>query len=174
MITIQCTKKLRDVLNLDIPKEQETIPNPFYSWHSHLFILNRKKCVIVMNNLTRYNFIILGLKKEDFKAYDQRVIAAIRESLLEEGAPREQVDRYMDACDQITWTSTSDRSIVGQMGEMIKSIECWNRLDKYKDIDSKLTEINRKLNHFIMLKLPKAHSGETMLAEMEKRLSSEE
>lgn len=170
MLSLECTKKLRDELKRDIPKNQDTTPDPFYSWHSHLFFLNRKKCVIVMNSLTRYNFIMLGLKKEDFKAYDERVIAGIRENLLADGAPLEQVDAYMKACDQITWSPTSDRSIVSQMNEMIRSIEYWNSIDKCEGIEPNSAEINRKLNKFVMLKLPMYYSGETMLAELAKRM----
>lgn len=131
MLAIQCTKKLKDELKIDIPKESSVNLDPFYSWHSHLFILNRRKCVIVMNNLTRYNFILVGLKKENFKVYDQMVVEAIKDNLLEEGSRKEQVDKYMKNCDLTIYLPTSDRSIISQMNEMIRVIEYWNSMDKY-------------------------------------------
>lgn len=168
MLAIQCTKKLKDELKIDFPKEISVTLDPFYSWHSHLFMLNRRKCVIVMNNLTRYNFIMMGLRKDNFKAYDQTVVAAIKENLLAEGAPKEQVDKYIENCDSAAYLPTSDRSIVSQMNEMIRVVEHWNSMDKYENIETNVDEINRKLNKFVMLKLPKSYSGETMLEELDK------
>lgn len=168
MLAIQCTKKLKDELKIDFPKEISVTLDPFYSWHSHLFMLNRRKCAIVMNNLTRYNFIMMGMRKENFKAYDQMVVVAIKENLLAEGASKEQVDKYMENCDSAAYLPTSDRSIMSQMNEMIRVVEHWNSMDKYEGVESNVNEINRKLNRFVMLKLPKSYSGETMLEELDK------
>lgn len=168
MLAIQCTKKLKDELKIDILKEISVTLDTFYSWHSHLFMLNRRKCAIVMNNLTRYNFIMMGLRKENFKAYDQTVVATIKENLLAEGAPKEQVDKYIENCDSAVYLPTSDRSIISQINEIIRVVEHWNSMDKYKVVESNVNEINRKLNRFVMLKLPKSYSGEMMLEELDK------
>lgn len=168
MLAIQCTKKLKDELKIDIPKEISVTLDLFYSWHSHLFMLNRRKCVIVMNNLTRYNFIMIGLRKENFKAYEQMVVAAIKENLLAEGASKEKVDKYIENCDSTVYLPTSDRSIISQMNEMIRVVEDWNSMDRYEGVETNIDEINRKLNRFVMLKLPKSYSGETMREELDK------
>lgn len=168
MLAIQCTKKLKDELKIYIPKEISVTLDLFYSWHSHLFMLNRRKCVIVMNNLTTYNFIMMGLRKDNFKAYDQTVVAAIKENLLAEGASKEQVDKYMKNCDLAAYLPTSDRSIISQMNEMIRVVEHWNSMNKYEGVEANIDEINRKLNRFVMLKLPKSYSGKTMLEELNK------
>lgn len=168
MLAIQCTKKLKDELKIDILKEISVTLDTFYSWHSHLFMLNRRKCAIVMNNLTRYNFIMMGLRKENFKAYDQTVVDAIKENLLAEGAPKEQVDKYIENCDSAVYLPTSDRSIISQMNEMIRVVEHWNSMNKYEGVETNIDEINRKLNRFVMLKLPRSYSGETMLEELNK------
>jgi hypothetical protein len=73
MLTIQCSKKLINELKINISNEKPLQSVPLYSWNSHLFLFNRKKCVIVMNNLTRYNFILTGLKRAEFIKYDQIV-----------------------------------------------------------------------------------------------------
>lgn len=166
MLAIQCSKKLREQFKIDIPKRIPAGLDPFYSWHSHLFTLNRRKCVIVMNNLTRYNFILVGLKKEDFKVYDQMVVDAIRDNLLTEGATKKEVDKYIKNCGSPIYLQASDRSIISQMNEMIRVIGYWNSIDKQDGVEPDLKEINRRLNSFVMLKLPKSYSGETMLDEL--------
>jgi len=50
MLTIQCTKKLLEELKVDVNKEKLFNNDAIFSWHSHLFVLNRKKCVLLMNN----------------------------------------------------------------------------------------------------------------------------
>jgi hypothetical protein len=119
-----------------------------------------------MNNLTRYNFILRGLKKDNFKAYDQMVVTAIRDNLLAEGASKEQVDKYMENCSTTMYLPTNDRSIISQMNEMIRVIGYWNSIDKEQGIETDMEEINRRLNSFVMLKLPKGYSGVTMLDEL--------
>jgi hypothetical protein len=168
MLTIQCTKKLINELKIDISKQELSESVPLYSWHSHLFLFNRKKCVIVMNNLTRYNFILTGLKRAEFMKYDQIVMKAIAENLLAEGASGDTVDKYMKHCSSAIYCTTSDRSIISQMNEMIMVAEDWMSRDKYNGIETNIPKLNRGLNHFVMLKLPKCYSGETMLEELER------
>jgi hypothetical protein len=168
MLTIQCTKKLINELKTEVVIEKPLQLNPFYSWHSHLFFFNRKKYVIVMNNLTRYNFIIAGLKRAEFMKYDQIVASAIVENLLAEGASEDAVDKYMQHCSPAIYRTTSERSIISQMNEMIMVAQDCMSLDKYDGIETDITELNRSLNSFVMLKLPKAFSGKTMLDELER------
>jgi carotenoid cleavage dioxygenase-like enzyme len=168
MLTIQCTKKLISELKLDIPREKSVDIEPLYSWHSHLFLFNRKKHVIVMNNLTRYNFILPELKKTDFKNFHQIVLEAISVNLLAEGASKEIVEKYILNFDTVNYINTSDRSIISQMNEMIKAAEYSLNEDKYNLIKTDFHSLNRWLNRFIMLKLPKLYSGETMLEALKK------
>lgn len=167
MIAIQCTKKLINELKINIAKDDFLPSVPLYSWHSHLFLFNRKKCVIVMNNLTRFNFIVTGLKRADFVKYDQIVMSAIAENLFAEGASKDTVDKYMQHCSPAIYRTTSERSIISQMNEMIMFAEHCMSLDKYDGIETNIQKLNRKLNRFVMLKLPKCYSGERMLEELE-------
>lgn len=168
MIAIQCTKKLINELKISISKDDFLPIAPLYSWHSHLFLCNRKKCVMVMNNLTRFNFIVTGLKRADFAKYDQIVTSAIAENLFAEGASKDIVAKYMQHCSQAIYRTTSERSIISQMNEMIMFADHCMRLDKYDGIETNIQNLNRKLNRFVMLKLPKYYSGERMLEELER------
>jgi hypothetical protein len=168
MIAIQCTKKLINELKINISKDDFLPIAPLYSWHSHLFLCNRKKCVIVMNNLTRFNFIVTGLKKADFVKYDQIVTNAIEENLFAEGASKDRIDKYMRHCSPAIYRTTSERSIISQMNEMIMFAEHCMSLDKYDGIETNIQKLNRELNRFVMSKLPKCYSGERMLEELER------
>lgn len=162
MLTIQCTKKLADELKINVVKVKPLVLNPLYAWHAHLFFIQRHKCVLVMNNHTRYNFLMYGLKKADFNNFDNIVIDAIRENLLFDGNDESIVEKYMQGCGQVIYTATSDRSVVGQINEMRFAIEYHFEDDRVDGKETDISELNRWLNKFIMSKLSLGYSGETM------------
>jgi len=98
--------------------------------------------------------------------YDQIVASAITENLLAEGASKDAVDKYMQHCTPAIYRTTSERSIISQMNEMIMVAQDCMSLDKYDGIETNIPELNRSLNSFVMLKLPKGFSGKTMLDEL--------
>lgn len=166
MLTIQCTKKLLEELKIDIDKKIISIGAPIFSWHSHLFILNRKKCAIVMNNKTRFNFFLFGLKRADFLDFDSIIVNGIKENLLAEKIDETVVHKYMQKCNNVIYTTSSDRSIISQMNEMKRSIEYIFYKDRVEGVETDTYELNRWLNRFVMSKLPKLYSGETMKDEL--------
>ncbi|KQO14772.1 hypothetical protein ASF12_29230 [Paenibacillus sp. Leaf72] len=125
-----------------------------------------------MNNETRYNFVLDGLKKQDFKRFHELVIESIAENLLADKADKQVIERYLQSANSFLFTKTSDRSIISQMNEMIQVIKYMQQdfLDAGGEIDAQgLYNLNRFLNKFVMLKLPLAYSGETMLAALHSR-----
>ena len=122
MLAIQCTKKLKDELKIEFADKELYNVDPLYSWHSHLFKYGRMKCAVIMNTLTRYNFILAGLKSKDFKDYERIVLEAIRENLLLDGATDEMVEKYFDKINQIIYLPTSSRPVISQMNEVNKNM----------------------------------------------------
>jgi hypothetical protein len=121
---LECTKKLADVLKIklaDTPLPRE----PFYEWHANVFILDRRKGVIMMNNQTRYCVVLYGLKMEHFKKFGHVALAAIEQTFLAEGFSGDVIARYIQNCGQIVFTKTHDRSIISQMNDMLLFTSCW-------------------------------------------------
>jgi hypothetical protein len=139
---IQCTKKLSDTMK---KKPNEIIPikrDPFYEWHANLFMFDRRKAVILMNNQTRYCIILYGLKAQHFKKFDTIVISAIKETFLAEGFSKGQVDKYIANCGEVVYTKTDNRSILSQITEFLISIT-WE-IEEYLPSDNiNLVELNR-------------------------------
>ncbi|NDI36017.1 DUF6933 domain-containing protein [Chengkuizengella sediminis] len=113
---IQCTKKLADAMKIkleDYTHDRES----FYDWHANLFMFDRRKGVILMNNKTRYCIVLYGLKLNDFKKFDDIFISAIEETFLAEGLPPLKVKQYLKNCAEVKYTKTHDRSILGQIND---------------------------------------------------------
>ena len=167
MLTIQCTKKLMDYIKKDIDQLPD-IQNNLYSWHAHLFIVQRKKYIIIMNNQSRYNFVLGPLLKKDVKHLDELIIDGIRDNLKADEIEQSMIDEYFKQMDELSYTKTSERSIIGQINDCINYLEHFRNADG--DLD--LANINRRLNKFPMLKLPLGYSGRTMNNELRERFSN--
>ncbi|MEH6944737.1 DUF6933 domain-containing protein [Bacillus sp. JJ722] len=114
---IECTKKLADAMKIKIEPYNPINSTPFYEWHANLFMFDRRKGVLLMNNTTRYSIVLYGLKMEHFKKFDSIVLAAIEETFLAVGFDKELVKTYIANCNAVTYSKTHDRSILGQMKE---------------------------------------------------------
>lgn len=134
-------------------KPDLTNENQLFCWHSNIFKLGRKKCVIVMNNVTRYCFILYGLVKKDFTNFDEVVKENIVTNLLANEFDVEKIDLYMDQLGEVHYTATSDRSIISQMNDMIYSAEhIIDHLAEEREAIS-LLDLNLELNETPLVKL---------------------
>jgi hypothetical protein len=114
---IECTKKLADVLKIKLSDTPISI-DPLYEWHANLFLFDRRKGVIMMNNQTRYSVVLYGLKAEHFKKFESIALSAIEQTFLAEGITKEAVAQYINNCGDVTFTKTHDRSILGQLNDV--------------------------------------------------------
>lgn len=73
---IECTKKLADAMKIKLDPYDPTNTDSFYEWHANLFMFNRRKGVLIMNNKTRYCIVVYGIKIEHFKKFDAIVLDA--------------------------------------------------------------------------------------------------
>lgn len=73
---IECTKKLADAMKMKLDPYDPTNADSFYEWHANLFMFNRRKGVLIMNNKTRYCIVLYGIKIEHFKKFDAIVLDA--------------------------------------------------------------------------------------------------
>ena len=168
MLLIQATKKLAEQMNIKTTKEQLIENNSLYAWHAHLFIYKRKKYAMVMNNKSRYNFILGSLVKKDFLQFDVLVKHGIKENLMADGF-KLQIEKYMEQCNSIHVAPTSDRSIISQINEMISYTKhSWN-YDGLEPKDISLDEQNRLNNRFVMLTLPEVYAVESMKSALDQK-----
>lgn len=59
MIQIFCSRKLHEFVgNVEVVLPTEGIERNLNNWNGHLFFLDRKKCLVFVNNLTNY-FVIM-------------------------------------------------------------------------------------------------------------------
>jgi Plasmid pRiA4b ORF-3-like protein len=174
LVYIQCTKKLFAEIKCPIEKIDVTHADPLYCWHANIFVHNRKKCVLVMNNFTRYNFLLYGLKSNDFKNFSKVVVKGIQENLVADGFDSATVNEYISHCKELDITTTSERSILSQITDMVLYLEIVLEECKEKRTDPDLNKINRNLNQLVMLSLPQIYSIKAMQEVLNEDLSTRE
>jgi hypothetical protein len=152
MITISCTKKLFEVGSfIEEQNDNESI-DELFKWHANVFRMAKKNNLIIMNNRTRYCFILFGIKKEHFKTFDQLFIKSLRENLKAEGISEVAINEYVRKADKLKFTKTYDRSVLGSMVDMVKITDFL--IEDYLPItEMNIIDLNRKNNHSPIVKL---------------------
>ena len=165
---VSCTKKLADALKIKVFEVVPLRRNPLFEWHANLFVFNRRKGVIVMNNLTRYCVVLYGLKAEHFKKFDELVLSAIEQTFRAEGFSDEVISDYMRTSSQVVYAKSSDRSVLGQLVDVQYHME-W-RIDEREPTDSIfLVDISKELNRIPLSKqMNYDYAIDLLQAELEK------
>lgn len=110
---IQLTKKMIDWLGPDLV-EKDT-DNDLYAWHCKFEIANKKKFIVLTNDLTRFCIIIYGMTKKDFKSPEFIIFNAILHALMAQGYDLDLIDKYMRHLNKITFGQTKNRTLVARL-----------------------------------------------------------
>jgi hypothetical protein len=70
-MTIYCSKKLEIFLGQTSELIRPTDKTTFGDWNGHLFTVDRKKCLIFMNNRTCYSVVMTNIQKRNTKDFGQ-------------------------------------------------------------------------------------------------------
>lgn len=146
---IECTKKLADAMKGKLSIYEPSVEGSFYEWHANIYMFDRRKVILLMNNKTRYCIILYGAKMEHFKKFDLVILDAIKETFLAEGFSESEVDTYICKCGKVYFTKTHDRSVLGQMTEFYISIS-WNIEDYIPSENINLIELNKWVGDTLM------------------------
>ncbi|MAK44063.1 MAG: hypothetical protein CMN80_07915 [Spongiibacter sp.] len=136
MMTIHATKKLMAKLPVNeaglLPLREKTIylaerddaaPSPLGSWHANLLTLQRRNCVLLVHDQTRFPVFIPALKKADLANLDWWFSDALMNTLLKCGANDRQMALAAEMLHRLQVDSVCDRSVQGTMNRMASDIE---------------------------------------------------
>jgi len=134
MIKIHATKKLLSKLPVDgdgfLPEDKNQhalqkspTESPLSSWHANLIILQRRNCILLVHDTTRFPLFIPCLTKPDFANLNWHFQDSLMNTLLKIGANQQQLDASAAHLSQLQFDSTCDRSVQGTMNQMKGDIE---------------------------------------------------
>ena len=120
MQLIRCTKKLQKEMGLKKPDLLEEEPRFSYleSWHANLIHIDRRKCILFVNDKTLFNFIAPDVSRVQirelsvlFKDYLQCVLA-------EEGIEELNREKILSEYAEVAYANTNSRSVLGSMNDL--------------------------------------------------------
>jgi hypothetical protein len=148
MPLIRCTQTLLKELGVT-PEEKSFTNEVLGEWHANLYLIQRRKCVLFTNNKTLFSFLVTGLKKADFKDFDEIFRQRCFKQLIYEDIPQNQFEKVLTENREISYGKTNNRSVLGSMNNFKFAIESFVYNAGHIDyID--LFKVNKNLNYRIM------------------------
>ncbi|NLK51534.1 MAG: plasmid pRiA4b ORF-3 family protein, partial [Syntrophomonadaceae bacterium] len=142
---IHCTKKLLDELKI-APSVTPDDFDPLFSWRAHIITVNRRKTVVLMCDLNRYVVVLYGLKAKDFKELNQRIVAAIRNTLLKEQVNSDVAELYLAQAGEVVFVRNADRSQTARLNKA-----CDNVCFALRDIDDDYNDTAGVLASYLLV-----------------------
>lgn len=142
---LHCSQKLAAKLpGVSTTPLQET--SPLGSWHGHLFTLDRRQCVMLVHDATRYALFLPGLRKEDFAALSERWFRPLYLATLALcGCPEVQMKKAELALGPMRFDTATDRSVQGSLRVARQDMEAWvYSVPNVMDVDA--LKVSRWLN----------------------------
>ncbi|QMV40062.1 DUF6933 domain-containing protein [Cohnella cholangitidis] len=157
MASIACTKKLIDLAGFPMSPLSEFGYRPLHSWHANIFKIGRKNCLIIMNDLTRYQLVLYGIKKEHFKDFGATLRSNFEIILKADKFDEREIAVVISEMEKLTYTKTHNKSILGSVNDQILMTEHW--IQKYLPTDDlNIVDLNIELNDSVILKLEEGYS----------------
>lgn len=155
MIHLHATKKLYAKLPLDDhgclatkkaviqANTPATANNPLSGWHGNLITLQRRNCVLLVHDASRFPLFIKGLVKADFANFNWHFADSLMNTLLKLGANQQQLDAAAALLAPCQFDTQCDRSVQGSLNNMKANIEhmLWVDDAKLEDISSYKTGV---------------------------------
>lgn len=135
MIHLHATKKLLVKLPVDkngnLPirsthqgfDKPELTENPLNSWHGNLLTLQRRNCMLLVHDATRFAVLMTCLKKTDFANLDWWFVDTFMNTLLKCGANNKQMEAAHNHLAPLSIDNNCNRSVQGTMNQMKGDIE---------------------------------------------------
>ncbi|MDQ2077941.1 hypothetical protein [Marinimicrobium sp. ABcell2] len=149
MLTLKCTKKVQAYLKLKESDLAEPVEGEegFGAWYVNQFYVDRRKCLIFMNEKTLLSFFLYGVKKTNTRkdTFPELCLNGVFQLLKIEGFSGKSISQFMDNSQDFRYMKTTDRKALGNLNDLMFMYEHMILSEgglEYCD----LTEIIRKMN----------------------------
>jgi hypothetical protein len=127
-MTIYCSKKLEIFLGPIASKIQPIESSSLGDWNGHLFTIDRRKCLIFMNNKTCYSVVMTNVLKKDVndfrQVFKERLIRQLDYDLnINE---RQEIRFRKELQDIVLAKSNNDKKIIGTINHHVENLKYSN------------------------------------------------
>lgn len=116
MVVLRFTQALLKEMKA-APIENELTASLF-SWHANMVWVNRRKHILLINDLSRLSVIFNGVRSAQLNSLTDKFRTELRDYLVSEGIEPKLIESYMKDSQQINIARTNNRSVLGTMKEV--------------------------------------------------------
>ncbi|MHC5250061.1 DUF6933 domain-containing protein [Enterococcus sp. LJL90] len=95
----------------------------FYSWHANYFTVNRKKILVLDNDLTLSPVVLADINAKNKKNLEEHIKLGIEEIFSYSDVSSSQISCYLLKAGQIELACNYNRSMIGVVNNMIQLIK---------------------------------------------------
>ena len=146
-MTIQATKKLQDFLGI---KEIQTpsTTDSMLLWHANIFMIGRRKCLLLTHNESYYSVFIYGVTKKEMKDLASILQKYLQELLRRDDFTLRQIVTMTEGMETIDYAKTSDRKVQGVMNDMVHMLKYYNMTEDELSLSARLNHTPYKRKEF--------------------------
>jgi len=137
MLNIYCTKKLQNFIgNVETELPTDTVQRSLWDWNAHLFFVDRKKCLVFVNNLTAYSIFITDILKKDLQNIDQLFRYRLNEQLQHDKviSKHESLELIFQFTGLKFYKTNNDRKTIGRINDFVEMFKT-SRFYKYEHLN---------------------------------------
>lgn len=120
MLLIRCTAKLRKEMGL---KDSALFAGAegegrLGAWHANLIFINRRKCVLFVNDRTLYNFLAPDVSRAQIRELQRLFLGFLRAVLAEEGFSGTEREGLAAEYSEVRFAKSNSKSVLGSMNDL--------------------------------------------------------
>lgn len=140
MIKVYCTKKLHDFIgNVDHNIPGNEIERSLSDWNAHLFFVDKRKCIVFVNNLTTYSIFLTGIVKKDLKNFEYLFFHRLEEQIKHDKLfnKLEYAESFFQVQKLTLFKTNNDRKTMGRINDFTYNFKgnCFYRYNHINDIN---------------------------------------
>ena len=89
------------------------------NWYVNMFMIDRRKVLIFMNEKTLLSFIVYGIKKANIEHIHEIFLKCLNQVLLMEGVDYSVINKLNDEYVALSYTKTNSKKILGNMTDLV-------------------------------------------------------
>ena len=161
MAIIYCTKKFETVVGKSRIVKSDKF-SPLGNWNANVFMVSKKNCVIVMNDVSYYSVILIDFKKSDLlnfhEVFAERFFKQLENDEI--SFPSEFTDKIKKELQPVFLTTNNNRKVLGAIQDATLDMKRYITEDYSENIDYiDVDELNSNVNEKILSVLGKKKRG---------------
>jgi len=149
-VQLHCTQKLLKELGNPPLQSVDELTTGLGNWYANIFILDRKKFLLFINEKTLYSFVIPSMKKENFKNIIDEFLYHLNMNLQVEGFPIAIISKVMQEYKDIFFAKTASKRVLGSMNEITFNAK-YMIMNHYGGVRNiKILAVNKDINRNIL------------------------